>query len=107
MEAYFKKKQPRTVFLYDGADSYSGRRPRVPELYWLKNYTVERENLYHVLQECRVNKSAQELEIMRYVIKLSCDAHIECMKSIKAGNSEFQVEALFKYKCQSTSGARF
>ena len=79
----------------------------MPDFSWLADFNTNREDTYDILQECRVFKSAEELKIMRFVAKLSSDAHVEVMRKIRAGNHEFQIEALFKYHCHTTSAARF
>jgi hypothetical protein len=49
LETYFKRKNPKTIFLYDGQDSYSGLKPRVPILHFFDQFKLDRESLYHIL----------------------------------------------------------
>eukprot|EP01127_Copromyxa_protea_P001640 TRINITY_DN1159_c0_g1_i2.p1 TRINITY_DN1159_c0_g1~~TRINITY_DN1159_c0_g1_i2.p1 ORF type:complete len:289 (+),score=77.16 TRINITY_DN1159_c0_g1_i2:629-1495(+) len=44
---------------------------------------------------------------MRYVCRVSAEAHKEVMKKTKAGAMEYQMEALFKYITYAESGCRF
>jgi Xaa-Pro aminopeptidase len=51
-----------------------------------------------VLGELRMFKSAQEIETMRKVCRISANAHVEAMKQVKPGWTEFEVEALIDYE---------
>jgi Xaa-Pro dipeptidase len=50
---------------------------------------VDKETLFDILSECRVSKSEEELKILRFVIKNSSDAHVEVLRKIRSGNTEF------------------
>ena len=41
----------------------------------------------------RVRKSKEEMDIMRYVNKISCEAHKEVMKMMKPNHMEYEGEA--------------
>lgn len=58
------------------------------------------------LCEARARKSPGELEIMQYVNDVSCRAHVEVMRSVKAGEREFVAEATFKYQSMLRGCAR-
>jgi len=62
--------------------------------------------LFPVLQECRVIKSALELDVLRYVNKISSEAHMELMKSIKPGLFEYQMESMFRHHTYYHGGCR-
>jgi len=44
---------------------------------------------------------------MRYICKLSSEAHERVLREIKAGHKEYQIEALFGFHTFSNSGSRF
>jgi len=59
-----------------------------------------------VLSECRVTKTKHELDLMRYVCRISADAHKEVMKAAKPGMMEYQLEALFCMHTYAHGGCR-
>lgn len=72
----------------------------------IDRFTVDNSVLHSHIAECRVIKTPQELEIMRYTNKVSSEAHIEVMKSIRPGMTEYQLESIFKHYCYYNGGAR-
>ena len=61
-----------------------GRRERELTISWFNN---------GLLSVSRVQKSAEEMEIMRYVNEKSCEAHKEVMKMMRPGRMEYEGEA--------------
>lgn len=72
----------------------------------IDRFTVDNSLLHNHIAECRVLKTPQEIEIMRYTNKVSSEAHIEVMKSIRPGMTEYQLESIFKHYCYYNGGAR-
>jgi len=72
----------------------------------ISKFTVDTDILHDVMAECRVFKSLQEQEIIRYTNEVSSKAHIEVMKRIRPGMKEYQLEALFEYYCYYYGGCR-
>ena len=95
------------IYLYNGVDSDSGLKPDLPKFEFLQKHKSNDTQLYEILNECRVRKSEEEINVMRYICKISSEAHVRVLREIKAGNKEYQIEALFAYHTHSTSGARF
>ncbi|ORX94534.1 hypothetical protein K493DRAFT_221107 [Basidiobolus meristosporus CBS 931.73] len=62
--------------------------------------------LLEALQEARMFKSEFELEIMRISSKISSEAHVSLMKSIKPGMNERELQALFEYECNRRGSMR-
>lgn len=76
--------------MYHGTNSDSGLQPALPDFPKLSfDLNIDKETVYDLLDECRVIKSEEEIRVMKYIAKVSSDAHIEVMKKIKAGNREF------------------
>lgn len=61
--------------------------------------TVDRTALYTIAAECRVVKSADEIDLMRYVAWVSSAAHANVMADTRPGMMEYQLEALFVFHC--------
>jgi len=64
--------------------------------------------LHHILYVCfsRMIKSDLELEVLRYVTKISSDAHIHVMRTVHAGMMEYQAEATFLNYVYLVGGCR-
>mmetsp|Transcript_880 Transcript_880/g.1900 ORF Transcript_880/g.1900 Transcript_880/m.1900 type:complete len:508 (-) Transcript_880:1149-2672(-) len=62
--------------------------------------------LFLVMSDLRVFKTDEEIEVMRYVSRISSDAHIHVMKSVRPGMMEYQLEALFRFFCYDQGGCR-
>ena len=58
----------------------------------VNSFLVNNKLLYPVISECRVIKTPQELEVLRYVNRVSSDAHKELMRRIRPGWMEYQAE---------------
>jgi len=71
--------------------------------WWLSE---DRVTLHPLLAECRVRKSAKELELLSYVCYVTSMAHVEVMRSARPGMKEFQLESLFKHFCYTYGGCR-
>ena len=56
-----------------------------------------RDLLFNVLAECRVTKSAGELDLMSYASWISSMAHVDVMREVHPGMLEYQLEARFLF----------
>ncbi|PSN46021.1 Xaa-Pro dipeptidase [Blattella germanica] len=70
------------------------------------NVNVMPCRLLTVPEQSRVIKTEMELEVMRYVNKISSDAHIQVMRSIRPGMMEYQAEAIFCNYAYLVGGCR-
>jgi Xaa-Pro aminopeptidase len=50
-----------------------------------------------IVHELRVIKSPEEIEIMQRAADIAAEAHVEAMKSVRAGMKEYEVEALLEH----------
>jgi Xaa-Pro dipeptidase len=107
LEAYLNETKPATIHIYNGIDSDSGLVPDCPAQTFLSKHKCDDKSLYSILNECRVTKSAAEIEVLRFVCMLSSEAHERVLRNIKVGNKEYQIEALFQFHNHVTSGAKF
>lgn len=62
--------------------------------------------LHGLLSQARVTKSADEVEVMRYVANVASNAHVEVMRSIKNCTFEYELEAKFLYEIYRNGGCR-
>lgn len=66
-----------------------------------------KELLLPTMREARVVKSAAEIDVLRYVARISSQGHVRVMQSVKPGMAEWQLEATFQVTCrQPTSHPR-
>ncbi|KAL7727009.1 hypothetical protein ACLKA6_010052 [Drosophila palustris] len=106
MEAYLEKATPKLILTLSGTNSDSGLTMQPPEFAGKDKYVTNCDLLYPVLSECRVIKSAEEIEVLRYVAKVSSDAHIKVMQFIRPGRMEFEGEAVFLHHAYAVGGCR-
>jgi len=72
-------------------------------------YGKERVNMTELFRVCcdaRVTKSAYEKQVMWYASHVSSRAHVEVMRSIKANQMEYELEARFLYEVYKNGGCR-
>jgi len=60
----------------------------IPSEPWLSKYEVDKEKMHHILTECRVFKSEEEIEVLRVSCQAAAEGHVEVMKSCKPGQRE-------------------
>lgn len=106
IDSFFAEKSPSVILTLNGVNSDSGLPAKPPTFEGIEKYTVDKEILYPIITECRVIKSTQEVEILRYVAKVSSDAHKKVMKFIKPGMTEYQGESEFLHHSYSVGGCR-
>uniref|UniRef100_H2ZPY0 Xaa-Pro dipeptidase n=1 Tax=Ciona savignyi TaxID=51511 RepID=H2ZPY0_CIOSA len=90
----------------NGLNTDSGHTTREAAFDGISSFTVNNELLHPVISECRVIKTEQELQVMRYVNRVSSDAHKELMRRIRPGWMEYQAESLFKHHVYTHGGCR-
>lgn len=64
-----------------GTNSDSGRPAPTASFEGIDAFALEKDALFEAITECRVYKTAEELEIMRYANKISAAAHVEMMRA--------------------------
>ena len=104
MEQYFKDNQPKTVYLNLGENSDSGLTTGIPSEDMFKggcpDAVVDTKFMHDVLSEARTIKNDQEMDIMRWASKITCEAHVNVMRNVKPGQRESQLESFFRYDCE-------
>lgn len=104
-----EKYQVKHLYLLHGLNNDSGLETTTTSTFdgMEEHFTVDRSTALHEeLVACRLIKSEKELELMRFVNKLSSQAHVEVMRTIKPGKMEFHAEATFLHYCYSHGGSR-
>ena len=97
IEKTIEKFNPSVIYILgEGTNPYSGRGPVCPNFEWFSNYTINRSSLFNVINECKLFKTHEEIELMKNAAKVGCDAHIFVMKNIKPGMNEAHMQTLFR-----------
>ena len=67
----------------------------LPEMYgYVPKQAIDVNQYVH---EMRLFKDANEIELIRKAVDISCDAHLEVMKALEPGMFEYQIAAVFSY----------
>jgi len=61
---------------------------------------------FRALAECRVTKTAFEIDVLRYATFAASSAHVAVMRSCEPGDYEYQLEARFLSHAYETRGCR-
>lgn len=100
------KKNPSVLLTLRGLNTDSGSYTREATFNGIDKFTVNNEILHAEITECRVFKTDLELEVLRYVNKVSSEAHKQVMKSVRPGMYEYQGESVFQHYCYTHGGMR-
>ncbi|GAU96197.1 hypothetical protein RvY_07679 [Ramazzottius varieornatus] len=95
-----------TLLTLNGINSDSGKTSREATFKGIEQFRVDNTTLYPEICECRVFKTADELEVLRYANKISSAAHREVMKKIRPGMKEYQLESEFLHYSYAQGGCR-
>ncbi|KAK7492264.1 hypothetical protein BaRGS_00016561, partial [Batillaria attramentaria] len=99
-------KKPSVLLTLYGKNTDSGKYSQEAVFPGIGDFKLNNELLHPEITECRVFKSDKELEIMRYVNKVSSDAHKAVMKEMQPGMFEYQAESIFRNYCYYMGGMR-
>ena len=68
IEETVREINPSNIYVYSGLDSDSDLPSViVPEFPFLKEFNINKEDLYEVLNECRLFKDETEIQLMKHV----------------------------------------
>ncbi|XP_013417625.1 xaa-Pro dipeptidase-like [Lingula anatina] len=101
-----KNMNPSKLLILRGLNTDSGKHCREAAFDGIGDFTVDNKLLHPEIMECRVIKTDMELEVLRYVNRISSEAHKEVMKSIRPGMYEYQMESAFQHYCYVNGGMR-
>lgn len=91
-----------------GKNSDSGKSFSPAQFEGIEKFSQDSDLLHPVISECRVIKSPAEIEVLRYVAKVSSEAHKKVMRMplTQSTHYEYQAEATFLEHCYSVGGCR-
>uniref|UniRef100_A0A915HRG2 Aminopeptidase P N-terminal domain-containing protein n=1 Tax=Romanomermis culicivorax TaxID=13658 RepID=A0A915HRG2_ROMCU len=94
MHKILKNDGATKLFLLRGRNTDSNLLIEGADFDKLSEFSVDYEKLYPVIAELRVFKTDLEIELLRYICRVSSEAHMHVMKVCKPGMYEFQMERL-------------
>eukprot|EP00850_Spirogloea_muscicola_P002333 SM000009S23462 [mRNA] locus=s9:180661:188867:+ [translate_table: standard] len=100
------QRQETLLLLLQGLNSDSGNCSKPAKFEGIQHFKNDVEVLHPVLSECRVTKSEEELDLLRYVNRISSEAHVEVMRKASPGMMEYQLEADFQHYVYHEGGCR-
>lgn len=107
INSVLQKEGIKKLYLLYGRNTDSGSYTKtMANFEGIKSYNVDTEQLYPVLTELRVKKTAKEIEMFRLAGLLSSQAHLYVMRHVHPGMIELQCEALFRSHISYFGGAR-
>lgn len=101
-----KKLNPDVLLTLSGPNTDSGLTAKEAAFEGIDEFKVDNETLFPIIAELRVIKTPEEIEVMRYVCKVSSDAHKQVMLFAKPGLKEYQCESVFLDHCYRIGGCR-
>lgn len=107
LEGYLESSKPERIFLFAGKDSDSSMETLYPTFEYLSKYDVDKKVLFPLISNLRAIKTADEIEIMRYVCRISSEAHKRTMRHAKPGIVQVQLHGLFTFDHTNKTGSEF
>lgn len=104
--AKFFEGKGATLLINHGQNTDSGEFSPAVTCDGIQGIPSDNAILFPAIATCRVYKTPEEIEVLRYAAKVSSNAHIEVMKAVRPGMSEFQLESLFLHHCYFHGGCR-
>ncbi|CAB3255794.1 unnamed protein product [Arctia plantaginis] len=106
IQEVLKKLNPDQLLTLCGTNTDSGLTAKEAVFEGIDEFKVDNETLFPIIAELRVIKTPEEIEVMRYVCKVSSDAHKQVMLYVKPGLKEYQCESVFLDHCYRVGGCR-
>nr|XP_026493897.1 xaa-Pro dipeptidase [Vanessa tameamea] len=101
-----KSLKPDVLLTLSGPNSDSGLTAKEAVFEGIDEFNVDNEILFPIIAELRVIKTPEEIEVMRYICKISSDAHKQVMLFTRPGLIEYQCESVFLDHCYRVGGCR-
>ncbi len=98
---------PDVLLLLHGRNTDSNLMAIPAQFPGIDHFKTELTILHPEIVECRVIKSREEIELLRWINGISSDAHVEVMQACKPGMYEYQLEAIFLREIYARGGCRF
>eukprot|EP01087_Luapelamoeba_hula_P004108 TRINITY_DN14067_c0_g1_i1.p1 TRINITY_DN14067_c0_g1~~TRINITY_DN14067_c0_g1_i1.p1 ORF type:complete len:494 (+),score=81.22 TRINITY_DN14067_c0_g1_i1:60-1541(+) len=94
------------IYLLKGKNSDSGNDAKPAKFTGSDAFTVDLDRLHPAIVRSRVFKTPSEIEVLRYAAKVSSEAHIKVMQTVRPGMMEYQLESTFLHHAYHSGGCR-
>ena len=71
----------------------------MPEEKFYSAHPTNTDTLFDILGESRAIKTEDEIEVMRWATKITCEGHVEVLQKTKVGMREQSLDVIFKAYC--------
>jgi len=106
IDAVLTKMDVSVIYTLYGLNTDSKNWAKPATFPGINKYRVDQERLFPLIVECRVFKTEEELKVLRYVNRISSEAHKEVMRKCRPGMMEYQLESIFLNYVYSEGGCR-
>nr|XP_045616728.1 xaa-Pro dipeptidase-like isoform X1 [Procambarus clarkii] len=89
-----------------GVNTDSGKTTLEATFDGISQFRVDNSILHDEIAECRVIKTKEELEVLKFAATVSAAAHKAVMRKIRPGMKEYQLEAIFAHHTYYHGGCR-
>ena len=97
--------KPSTIYLFSGQDSDSKLKVDEPSEEYTNGFKVNSELLWPVISNLRAIKTPEEIDILRYVCRVTSEAEMIAARSAKPGLKENQLHSVFHFQHSVKSGS--
>ncbi|KER23088.1 hypothetical protein T265_08944 [Opisthorchis viverrini] len=94
------------ILTLHGINTDSGRLTLEASFPGMEKFLVNNTILHPVIVECRLYKTPEELDVIRYSNRISSAAHRHLMRCVRPGMHEFEAESIFLHYCYFHGGMR-
>jgi Xaa-Pro dipeptidase len=98
---------PDVLLLLQGRNTDSNLMAAPAQFPGIDRFKTDLTLLHPEIIECRVFKSQEEIELLRWINGIASDAHVQVMGACKPGLYEYQLEAIFLREIYTRGGCRF
>jgi Xaa-Pro dipeptidase len=98
---------PKPLHLLKGRNTDSGNWAQPAHFDGIEKFHADTSVLHPNAVECRLIKTADEIDLLRHVNGVTSAAHLEVMRRIRPRMTEFHLEAIFRYEIYARGGCRF
>ncbi|EDO29991.1 predicted protein, partial [Nematostella vectensis] len=91
-----QSKAASVLLTLKGLNTDSGKTSRQATFPGISDFKVDNTVLHREMVECRLRKTPQELEVLRYVSRVSSEAHKQVMMRVRPGMMQYETERWVK-----------
>ncbi|CAH0392193.1 unnamed protein product [Bemisia tabaci] len=107
LSSVLKSMNPSVLLVLAGENSDSKLKfANIPDFEGMESFNIDNEILFPVMAELRVVKTDMEIDVLRYICRISSEAHRMVMTKVRPDMYEYQAEAIFLQYVYFVGGSR-